>query len=48
LTFIYFSPVLCFILEYNCGLTVRNKRICNVMLIVIYYVITIFRLMHVN
>jgi len=25
-------PPLCFIFVYNCGLTVRNKRICNVML----------------
>jgi len=32
LTFIYFRPALCFILVYNCGLTVRNKRICYVML----------------
>ena len=30
--FIYFTPALCFILMYNCGLTVRNKRICYVML----------------
>jgi len=32
LTFIYFRPVLCFTLLYNCSLTVRNKRICYVML----------------
>ena len=32
LTFIYFRPALCFIFVYNCGLTVRNKRICYVML----------------
>ena len=32
LTFIYFGLALCFILVYNCGLTVRNKRICYVML----------------
>jgi len=32
LTFIYFSPALCFIFVYNCGLTVRNKRICYVRL----------------
>jgi len=31
LSFIYFRPALCFILVYNCGLTVRNKRICYVM-----------------
>jgi len=31
LTFIYFRPALCFIFVYNCGLTVRNKRICYVM-----------------
>jgi len=30
-TFIYFRPALCFILVYNCGLTVRNKRIRYVM-----------------
>jgi len=30
--FLYFSHALCFTLVYNCGLTVRNKRICNVML----------------
>jgi len=28
LTSIYFRPALCFILVYNCGLTVRNKWIC--------------------
>ena len=27
-----FRPALCFIFVYNCGLTVRNKRICYVML----------------
>jgi len=27
----YFRPALCFILVHNCGLTVRNKRICYVM-----------------
>ena len=27
----YFRPALCFILVYNCGLTVRNKQICYVM-----------------
>jgi len=27
------SPALCFILVHNCGLTVRNKRICYVMLL---------------
>ena len=32
LTCIYFRPTLCFILVYNCGLTVRNKRICYVMI----------------
>ena len=32
LTFKYFRPALCFIFVYNCGLTVRNKRICYVML----------------
>ena len=32
LLYTYFSPVFCFILVYNCGLTVRNKRICYVML----------------
>ena len=32
LTFIYFSPVLCFTLVYNCSLRVRNKQICYVML----------------
>ena len=32
LTFIDFRPALCFILVYNGGLTVRNKRICYVML----------------
>ena len=32
LAFIYFRPALCFILVYNCVLTVRNKRICYVML----------------
>ena len=31
LTFIYYTPVLCFIFVHNCGLTVRNKRICYVM-----------------
>ena len=30
--FVCFRPALCFILVYNCGLTVRNKRICYVML----------------
>ena len=30
LTSIYFSPELRFILVYNCGLTVSNKRICYV------------------
>jgi len=29
---IYFRPALCFILMYNCGLTVCNKRICYVTL----------------
>ena len=29
---LYFRPALCFILVYNCGLTVRNKRICYIML----------------
>jgi len=28
----YFRTALCFILVYNCGVTVRNKRICYVML----------------
>ena len=37
-TFIYFSPVLCFTLVYNCGLTVRNKQIGYVMLDVMCYV----------
>ena len=33
LTYIYFRPTsLCFIFVYNCGLTVRNKRMCYVML----------------
>jgi len=32
LTFIYFRPALCFILVHNCGLTVRNKRICYAMI----------------
>ena len=32
LTFVYFRTALCFILVYNCGVTVRNKRICYVML----------------
>ena len=32
MSYIYFRPALCFILMYNCGLTVRNKRICYVML----------------
>ena len=33
LTFIYFRPALYFIFVYNCGLTVRNKRmLCYVML----------------
>ena len=32
LTFIYFRPALCFIFVCNCGLTVRNKRVCYVML----------------
>jgi len=32
LTFICLRPALCFILVCNCGLTVRNKRICYVML----------------
>jgi len=31
LTFIYFRPAL-FIFVFNCGLTVRNKRICYVLL----------------
>ena len=31
-TFMHFRPALCFILVYNCGLTVRNKRMCYVML----------------
>ena len=31
LTFIYLRHSLCFILVYNCGLTVRNRRICYVM-----------------
>ena len=31
---IYFRPALCFILVYDCGLTVRNKRICYFMLYV--------------
>ena len=30
LTVIYFRHALCFIFVYNCGLTVRNKRICYV------------------
>ena len=30
LTFIYFRHALCFIFVYNCGLTVRSKRICYV------------------
>jgi len=30
--FLYFTPALCFILVYNCGLTVRNERLCYVML----------------
>ena len=30
--FVCFRPALCFILVYNCGLTVRNKRICYVTL----------------
>ena len=37
------SVALCFILVYNCGLTVRNKRICYVMLLLrrqSYYVET--------
>ena len=29
---LYFRHALCFIFVYNCGLTVRNKRICYVML----------------
>ena len=29
---LYFRPALRFIFVYNCGLTVRNKRICYVML----------------
>ena len=29
--FVYLRPALCFIPVYNCGLTVRNKRICYVM-----------------
>jgi len=33
--FIHFRPVLCFILMYNCGLTVRNKRICYVVMLYI-------------
>ena len=33
LIYIYFRPVLCFILVYNCGLTVRNKRICYVVML---------------
>jgi len=33
LLYIYFRPALCFILVYNCGLTVRSKRINYVMLI---------------
>jgi len=37
LCFIYSSPALCFILVYNCGLTVRNKRmLCYVMVAVRY------------
>ena len=32
MTFIYFSPALCVILVYDCGLTVHNKRICCVMI----------------
>ena len=35
LTFIDFRPALCFILVYNGGLTVRNKRICYVMLYIV-------------
>jgi len=34
---LYFSPALCSILAYNCGLTVRNKRICYVMLCCRYF-----------
>ena len=38
LTFIYSRRTLCFIFVYNCGLTVRNKRICYVMLCYIFRV----------
>ena len=31
-TFIYFRPTLCFILVYNCGLTVHNKCICMLLI----------------
>jgi len=33
-------PPLCFIFVYNCGLTVRNKRICNVMLCLPFFFMT--------
>ena len=36
-SFIYFRHALCFIFVYNCGLTVRNKRICYVMFISFRY-----------
>ena len=42
LTFICFRPALCFILVYNCGLTVHNKRICYVVLCYVMFVSTLF------
>jgi len=45
LTSIYFRPALCFIFVYNCGLAVRNKRICYVMLC---YVTTRWLVLHTS
>ena len=42
LTFICFRPALCFILVYDCGLTVHNKRICYVVLCYVMFVSTLF------